>query len=82
MGTEGRTIKEGVQEAATATGQAMVESGCNTPAGAGDLVRKAQAKAAILEKENRIPAVTGQAMGKAVTGARTGEAIRGEISYI
>lgn len=65
-----------------AAGQAMVESGCNTPAGAEDSVRKAQAKAAIPEKENHIPAVTGPVTGKAVTGARTGEAIRGETSYI
>ena len=75
------TSKGGVQEVVMATGQAT-ESGCNMPARAGDFIRTAQAKAAIPEKEGHIRAETGQAMGKAGIGARTGEAIRGEIRYI
>ena len=75
------TSKGGVQEAAMATGQAT-ESGCNTQARAEDLVHKAQAKAAIPEKEDPIQAATGQVMGKAGIGARIGAAIRGEIKYL
>lgn len=79
---EGAMVQEDIQDSdkAMAAGQAT-ESEFNTQAGAEDFIHTTQAKAAIPEKEGLIRAATCQVTGKAVTGAKTGAAIRGEISY-